>query len=45
MVKLDSGRQVRVTRANSSRKDDERFEWEDPVFLSWDPGSPVVGNG
>ena len=43
LVRLQSGRDVRVTLANSSRKPEEHFTRETPVFLSWDPSSPVVG--
>ena len=45
VVKLDSGRQVRVTQANRTRKPEEQFVWDEPVYLSWDASSPVVGMG
>lgn len=45
VVQLPTGREVRVTQANSSRKSEERFTWEDAVWLSWDGSSPVVGTG
>jgi putrescine transport system ATP-binding protein len=45
LVKLASGRELRVTLANSSRKPEEQFARETPVFLSWDASSPVVGTG
>ncbi|MET0290898.1 MAG: polyamine ABC transporter ATP-binding protein [Steroidobacteraceae bacterium] len=45
MVKLPNGRQVRVTQTNTVRKGEERFTWEDEVYLSWDGSSPVVGTG
>ena len=44
LIKLESGREVRVTLANSSRKPEEQFARETPVFLSWDASSPVVGS-
>jgi putrescine transport system ATP-binding protein len=43
LVKLDSGREVRVTQANRARKSDEQFAWDEAVYLSWDASSPVVG--
>jgi putrescine transport system ATP-binding protein len=43
LVRLESGREVRVTLANSSRKPEEHFARETAVFVSWDPSSPVVG--
>ena len=45
LVKLESGREVRVTQANRTRKPDEQFHWDDAVYLSWDASSPVVGIG
>lgn len=41
-VKLDSGRMIRVSRANLSRFDQEDFTWDDKVALCWHPSSPVV---
>ncbi len=43
LVRLDSGREVRVTQANRARKSDEQFDWDEAVYLSWDASSPVVG--
>jgi putrescine transport system ATP-binding protein len=43
VVKLDSGREMRVTQANRTRKSDEQFVWDEAVYLSWDASSPVVG--
>jgi len=45
LVRLDSGREVRVTQANITRKPEEQFTWDEAVFLSWDASSPVVGTG
>jgi putrescine transport system ATP-binding protein len=45
VVKLPSGREVRVTQANSARKSEEQFTWGDQVWLRWDGSSPVVGTG
>ncbi|HXN10748.1 MAG TPA: polyamine ABC transporter ATP-binding protein [Steroidobacteraceae bacterium] len=43
LVRLDSGREVRATLANQSRKAEENFKRDMPVYLSWDASSPVVG--
>ena len=43
LVKLDSGREVRVTQANRTRKPEEQFSWDEAVYLTWDASSPVVG--
>ncbi len=43
LVQLDSGREVRVTQANRTRKPEERFAWDEAVYLTWDASSPVVG--
>jgi putrescine transport system ATP-binding protein len=43
LVRLESGREVRATLANQSRKAEENFQRDMPVYLSWDAGSPVVG--
>jgi len=45
LIRLQSGREVRVTLANNSRKPEEHFVREAQVFLSWDASSPVVGSG
>jgi putrescine transport system ATP-binding protein len=44
LVRLNSGREVRATLANSTRKPEEQFVREQPVYLCWDPGSPVIGS-
>ncbi|MBS0398307.1 MAG: TOBE domain-containing protein, partial [Proteobacteria bacterium] len=41
LVKLATGKVVRVTRPNTSRHAEE-ISWEQRVFLSWDSSSPVV---
>ena len=41
-VKLDSGRMIRVSRANRSRFDQEDFTWDDKVSMHWHSSSPVV---
>ena len=43
LVKIDSGKMVRVTQPNSERlSDDERIGWDETVWLSWHASSPVV---
>jgi putrescine transport system ATP-binding protein len=43
LVKIDSGKIVRVTLPNVERlSDDERIQWDETVWLSWHPSSPVV---
>ena len=43
LVKIDTGKIVRVTLPNIERlSDDERIQWDETVYLSWHPGSPVV---
>ncbi len=44
LVRLESGRDLRVTLANSSRKPEEQYGRDMPVFLSWDASSPVIGS-
>ncbi|WP_135078467.1 polyamine ABC transporter ATP-binding protein [Terasakiella sp. SH-1] len=41
-VRLDTGKNVRITRFNRERSEDERFTWNDKVFLTWGPTSCVV---
>jgi putrescine transport system ATP-binding protein len=43
LVRLASGRQMRVTQPNTLRQGmGGRFRWDDKVWLSWDSSSPVV---
>ena len=43
LVKIDSGKIVRVTLPNVERlSDDERILWDETVWLSWHASSPVV---
>ena len=43
LVKIDSGKIVRVTQPNAERlSDDERIGWDETVWLSWHASSPVV---
>ena len=42
LLKLESGKVVRVTQPNAFRHADERITWEETVYLTWDASSPVV---
>ena len=44
LVRLPSGRVVRVTRPNMRRQAAalDRITWDEQVWLSWDASSPVV---
>jgi putrescine transport system ATP-binding protein len=43
LVKIDSGKTVRVTLPNVERlSDDERILWDETVWLTWHPTSPVI---
>jgi putrescine transport system ATP-binding protein len=42
LLRLESGKIVRVTQPNVFRKADERVTWDEKVYLHWDPSSPVV---
>ncbi len=43
LVKIDSGKTVRVTMPNVERlSDDERILWDETVYLTWHESSPVV---
>jgi putrescine transport system ATP-binding protein len=42
LLVLPSGKVVRVTQPNVYRHADERITWDEQVYLSWAPSSPVV---
>jgi len=42
LLKLPSGKVVRVTQPNVYRHADERVTWDEQVYLRWDATSPVV---
>ncbi len=42
VVRLASGKLLRVTLPNTVRQEDERISWEEKVWLTWDPSSPVI---
>ena len=41
LVRLENGFQLKVTAPNVSRRE-ERFDQDDPVWLTWNASSPVV---
>jgi putrescine transport system ATP-binding protein len=42
LLRLPSGKVVRVTQPNVHRHADERVTWDEQVYLTWDASSPVV---
>jgi len=42
LLRLASGKVVRVTQPNVYRHADERVTWDEQVYLHWDASSPVV---
>jgi putrescine transport system ATP-binding protein len=43
LVKIDTGKTVRVTLPNVERlSDDERIQWDETVWLTWHASSPVI---
>jgi putrescine transport system ATP-binding protein len=42
LLKLASGKVVRVTQPNVHRHSDDRVTWDEQVYLYWQPESPVV---
>ena len=42
LVKIDSGRLVRVSRPNIVRQAEDRISWDETVHLSWHASSPIV---
>jgi putrescine transport system ATP-binding protein len=42
LLKLQSGKVVRVTQPNVHRHADDRITWDERVYLSWHAESPVV---
>ena len=41
LVKLDSGKEVKVTMPNQMRSAEHAVNWEDRVAISWHPNSPI----
>jgi putrescine transport system ATP-binding protein len=42
LLRLDSGKVVRVTQPNAYRHADDRITWDERVYLHWHATSPVV---
>ncbi len=42
LVQLESGKIARVTQPNTYRHAEDSITWDQQVFLSWHPSSPVV---
>jgi putrescine transport system ATP-binding protein len=42
LLRLDSGKVVRVTQPNIFRNAEDRVTWDERVYLSWHASSPVV---
>jgi len=42
LLRLASGKVVRITQPNVYRHADERITWDEQVYLHWDASSPVV---
>ncbi len=42
LLRLDSGKVIRVTQPNVFRHADDRITWDERVYLSWHASSPVV---
>jgi putrescine transport system ATP-binding protein len=42
LLKLENGKTVRVTQANTYRHADDAFTWDERVFISWHETSGVV---
>jgi putrescine transport system ATP-binding protein len=42
LVRIDSGKMIRVTLPNVERQAGARISWDETVYLSWHPNSPVV---
>jgi spermidine/putrescine transport system ATP-binding protein len=41
-VELQNGRRLRALRSNLTRRDQEDFTWDEPVWLAWHACSPAV---
>jgi putrescine transport system ATP-binding protein len=42
LIRLPSGKIVRVTQPNIRRHDEESVTWDQTVYLHWHPSSPVI---
>ena len=41
-IELENGRKVRALRSNLTRRDQEDFTWDEPVWIAWHACSPAV---
>jgi spermidine/putrescine transport system ATP-binding protein len=41
-VELENGRKIKALRSNLTRRDQEDFTWDEPVWLAWHACSPAV---
>jgi putrescine transport system ATP-binding protein len=41
-IKLATGKIVRITKSNRSRRDEDAISWDDKVYVSWDDSAGVV---
>jgi spermidine/putrescine transport system ATP-binding protein len=41
-VELENGRKLKALRSNLTRRDQEDFTWDEPVWLAWHACSPAV---
>ena len=41
-VEMEGGGRVRVLRSNLTRRDQEGFTWDEPVWLAWHACSPAI---
>ena len=41
-IRLESGKIMRLTRANRTRTEEDKITWEDKVYISWDEKAGVV---
>src|SRR6185369_13711721 len=42
LIGLDSGKEVKVTMPNQMRAAEQEIGWDDRVYLTWHPNSPVI---
>ena len=42
LIRLESGKTVRVTRPNVWRDDEESITWNQEVYLHWHASSPLI---
>ncbi len=42
LIKLDSGKEVKVTMSNQRRAAEHAIDWDDKVYVTWHANSPVA---